>query len=90
MDIATACSAIRQCNDSFVRSKKPTVDAKAAALSVVTLKQYLERVRADGKPIRELDIEEDLLWTAEGMRWVMPFVISAEGMLAYERRKRGG
>lgn len=88
MDIVTACSAIRQCNDSFVMSRKPTVDAKAAALSVQTLKQYLERARADGKPIRELEIEEGLLWTAQGMRWVMPFVTSAEAMLAHERRKR--
>jgi hypothetical protein len=88
MDITTACSAIRQCNDSFVMRKKPTVDAKAAALSVATLKQFLERVRADGKPIRELDIEEGLLWTPEGMQSVMPFVISAESMLAYARRKQ--
>lgn len=88
MDIATACSAIRQCNDAFVMQRNPTIDAKAAALSVATLKQFLERVRADGKPIRELDIAEVLLWTPEGMRWVMPFVTSAEGMLAYERRKQ--
>ncbi len=87
MDITTACRALRQCNDAFVMHKKPTVDAKAAALSVATLKEYLERTRADGKPIRELDVTEDLLWTPEGIRWVMPFVFSAEGMLANERRK---
>ncbi len=87
MDITTACSAIRQCNNAFAVSKKPSVDAKAAALSVVTLKQYLERARADGKPIRELDMSEGALWTPEGIRWVMPFVLSAEGLLAHERRK---
>ena len=88
MDIATACRAIRQCNASFVMLKTPTLDAKAAALSVATLKDFLEQARSDGKPIRELDIEQSLLWTPQGMRWVMPFVQSAEEMLARERSKQ--
>jgi len=90
MDIATSCSTIRQCNECFVMRKASTVDATGAASAVQVLKQFLERARADGRPIRELDIAEHLLWTEEGMRWVMPFVFSAEAMLAHERRKRNG
>ena len=62
--------------------------AAVVASAVGVVKAYLQRVRADGKSIHELDIPEHLAFTPEGMRWVMPSVISAEGMLAYSRRKQ--
>jgi urease gamma subunit len=56
--------------------------------AVATIKAYLERERTDGKPIQELVIADELLMTREGVRWVMPFVLSAEKMLARELGKR--
>jgi hypothetical protein len=50
----------------------------------------LEREKAEGKPIRELEIAEHLLMTREGIRWVMPFVLSAELMEKSRRRKTHG
>ena len=86
MEIVEACKALRQCNERFCMKQEPTIDSLDASMAVQALKFFLERVRADGKPIQELDIAEALLFTPEGLRWVMPIVISAEGMLAYQRR----
>ena len=86
MEIFAACETLRICNELFCKRQKPSISGFEAVEAVRVLKAYLERARADGKPIRELDIAETLLFTPEGMRWVMPFVISAEGMLARHRR----
>jgi hypothetical protein len=87
MEILEACKTLRHCNERFCMLQEPAVGSLEASMAVQALKSFLETVRADGKPIQELDIAEALLFTPEGMRWVMPFVISAEGMLAYQRRK---
>ncbi len=86
MDISQACKTLRDCNDRFCLRQEPSIASFEAIVAVGELKSYLEGVRADGKPIRELAIAEHLLFTPEGMRWIMPFVISAEGMLAHQRR----
>jgi len=57
--------------------RQPTVGEAEVAPPVQTLKGYLERVGADAKAIHELEIGEHLLCTSEGVRWVMPQVISA-------------
>ena len=86
MEILEACKMLRQCNERFCMRQEPAIGSHEASMAVQALKSFLERARADGKPIQELDIAESLLFTPEGLRWVMPFVISAEGMLAYKRR----
>lgn len=58
--------------------------------AVATIKAYLEREKADGKPIREPELTEDQLMSREGIRWVMPFVLSAESMENAKRRKTLG
>lgn len=50
----------------------------------------MEREKAEGKPIRELEIAEHRLMTREGIRWVMPFVLSAGSMEKSRRRKTHG
>ncbi len=82
MDISEACKTVRQCNDAFVMRKAPAVPQSAVVVATQAIKVFLERARCDGKLIHELDIADNLLYTPEGIRWVMPFVISAEGMLA--------
>jgi hypothetical protein len=69
-----------------------TVSSVSTSLSeaVTVLKRYLENAKCDGKPIHELAISEHLLMTREGVRWVMPFVLSAESMEASKRRKAMG
>ena len=89
MDILQACRTLRHCNECFAMRRPPTLGDAAAADALLTLKLYLERMKADGKPIRELEVAPPLLYTREGMQWVMPFVLSAEAMLAHERRKQG-
>ena len=79
MQIAQACKIIRNCNEAMVSYAVPPPCAEVP-LALVTLKQYLEAVRADGKPIDELLISESVLLTPQGMRWVMPFVTSAEAI----------
>ena len=55
--------------------------------AVAEVRRYLENAKADGKAIHELVVAEHLLTTREGVRWVMPFVLSAESMEASKRRK---
>ncbi len=88
MDIHQACHTLRHCNEAFALQRQPALGEADAVAAVAALKQFLERVKADGKPIRELEIAPPLLFTREGLRWVMPFVISAEAMLAHERRRQ--
>ncbi len=87
MDIVEACKTVRECNDAFVMRNVPAISQSALAIATQTVKAYLERARGDGKPIHELEIAGNLLYTPEGMQWAMPFVLSAESILGYERRK---
>lgn len=87
MDIHQACHTLRHCNEAFAMRRQPSLGDTDAAAAVLALKHYLERAKSDGKPIRELEIAPALLYTGEGMRWVMPFVLSAEAMLAHEKRR---
>lgn len=88
MDILQACATLRHCNECFVMRRPPTLGEADASDAVLTLKRFLERMKADGKPIRELEIAPPLLYTPAGMQWVLPFVLDAEAMLAHERRKQ--
>ena len=87
MDIVKACQIIRHCNDSFVLGvpMRGTYAEVVAAVRVV--KAYLEQVRCDGRPIRELGLSDCLLCTPEAMALVMPFVFSAESIAAVAKRK---
>lgn len=87
IEIQAACKLIRQWNDSFVDQKSLDLPSAGLVEAVSDLKRYLELKKGDGKPIRELEIAEHLLVTREGVRWVMPFVISAESMESHQRRK---
>jgi alcohol dehydrogenase class IV len=88
MDILQACRTLRHCNEAFAMRQNPSLSDGDAVRAVQSLKHFLERARADGKPIPELEIAPPLLYTREGMQWVMPFVLSAEAMLAHERRRQ--
>lgn len=87
MDIATACKTVHEWADIYSPDGKqrPTPPSLIEAVSLI--KAYLEREKADGKPIKELEIAPNLLCTREGVRWVMPFAMSAESMEATKRRK---
>jgi len=87
MDIQLACQTLRHCNECFATGAAPRWTAGDAFAAVQAVKRFLERVKADGKPIRELDIAEPLLFTRQGLQWVMPFVFSVEAMLAHDRRR---
>ena len=88
MDIATACGILRRCNDEFLEGKEVDAHPLDAAAAVHEIKRYLEDARLDGKRIDELAISASMLLTPQGMRWIMPFVLSAEAMEASKRRKR--
>ena len=90
IEIQAACKLIRQWNDAFVALESPHLPATGLVEAVADLKRYLELKKGGGKPIRELEVAEHLLATREGVRWVMPFVISAESTEAHERRKEFG
>ena len=79
MDIAEACSVIRQCNDDLHSNSHPR-GCHRVGLAVSTLKHYLEQARGDGRPIDELLISETVLLSPRGMRWVMAFVLAAEAL----------
>ena len=86
MQIQDACKLIRQWNTLFLATAAPPNAAQDLLDAVATLKRYLERAKGDGKPIRELEVDEYLLATREGVQWVMPFVLSAEAMEGSKRR----
>ncbi|MFL6698689.1 MAG: hypothetical protein ACJ8GJ_16105 [Vitreoscilla sp.] len=86
-DALRACKLIRGWNDALVTGAAPPTAPSALAEAVVGVKRYLEREKADGKPIRQLEIAEQALATPDGLRSVMPFVFSAEAMEAAKRRK---
>ena len=87
MEIAAACEVIRQCNVGFVYGRPlPEARNKGVVEALGLLKKFLETARADGESIHELEIADNLLCTASGMKWVMPFVQSAEAIEASMRR----
>jgi hypothetical protein len=86
--IDAACDLLRRCNESCLARGPFRCGVDALSAAATTLKSYLEAARSDGKPILELDIASHLLATPEGMRWVMPFVLSAESMEASRRRSK--
>ena len=87
MDIAEACRTVHQWQDVFEPGATVSCVPKSLSEAVTVLKRYLEYAKCDGKPIHELAVSENLLMTREGVRWVMPFVLSAESMEASKRRK---
>ncbi len=90
MDIATACRTVHEWAELYYSGGRPRSTPGSLPEAVAVIKAYLEREKADGKPIVELVIAENLLMTREGVRWVMPFVLSAEAMEAAKRRKESG
>jgi hypothetical protein len=89
MTIDDACKTVRAWAELFSNGQSRSTPAGLPE-AVAIIKGYLERDRADRNPIRELEIAEHLLATREGIRWVMPFVLSAESMEAAKRRKAHG
>ncbi len=87
MDIMQACNTIRHCNDRFLMRQPPVATEADVAEAVRAVKHYLERARSDGKSVRELEIADDLSCSPDMIRSVMPFVLSAEGLIAYECRR---
>ena len=87
MDIAEACKTVHAWNDRLSCDPAAWSDPGILQGAVAEVKRYLENARGDGKPIQELRIAEHLLTTREGLRWVMPFVLSVEAIEASKRRK---
>ena len=75
MDIVEACKTIRDCNDCFSSGLLLPVSEGDLGRAVGSLKRFLELAR--GTLIHELDIADYLLCTPQGVRWVLPFVLSA-------------
>ena len=89
MTIDEACRTVHAWHELLSMDESRSTPASLPE-AVAVIKAYLEREKADGKPIRELEIAEVLLMTREGVRWVMPFVLSAESMEKTKRRKALG
>jgi hypothetical protein len=89
MDIAYACKTVHAWHDLFSMSGSRSTPASLPQ-AVAVIKAYLEREKADGKPIQELEIAEALLKTREATRYVMPFVLSCKSSEALKRRKAMG
>ena len=88
MDIGHACKTIRAWNDLLNPDATRRSVPGGLPEAVAELKRYLERARGDGKPIVELSIPEPYLTSPEGLRCVMPFVLSAESNEAHALRVR--
>jgi hypothetical protein len=88
MTIDDACKTVHRWNDLLEPGATGRSVPGGLPEAVAEIKCYLEREKADGKPIRELEIAEHLLMTREGIRWVMPFVLSAESMEKTRRRAK--
>ena len=86
MEIVEACQTVHVWAELFAPGATGRSVPGNLLIAVATVKRYLENAKADGKPIRELEIAEHLLTTREGVRWVMPFVLSAESIEASKRR----
>ena len=90
MDIQHACKTVHQWQELFEPNAASSGVPASLPEAVAAIKAYLEREKADGKSIKELVIADALLTTREGVRWVMPFVLSAESMEAAKLRKAQG
>jgi len=90
MNVAEACRIVHQWQELFSPSASGRSVPGNLVDAVAVIKAYLEGERADGKAIGELEIAEALLMTRQGVRWVMPFVLSAEAMETSKRRKAKG
>lgn len=88
MDIDHACQTIRAWNDFLTPGTARRSVPGGLPEAVAELRRYLESARGDGHPIRELDIPEPFLASAEALRIVMPFVLSAESLAAHALRMR--
>ena len=86
MNIADACKTVHQWQELFEPGASGRRVPGNLIEAVAAIKAYLEREKADGEPIGELEVAEYLLMTREGVGWVMPFVLSAESMEASKRR----
>ncbi len=82
MDIVEACAAIRD-SDTAINSGQPIPFSEAELCEAVgAIKRFLELARTDGKLIHELEIADYFLCTPQSIRWIMPFVTSAQKVLA--------
>jgi hypothetical protein len=78
VDIVEACKTVREWDELFASGWTGRNAPCALQDAVVELRRYFETARGDGEPIRELKLAKHLLMTREGVRRVMPFVLSAE------------
>ena len=90
MNIEDACKTVHRWRELMEPGSSGRSVPGGLSEAVAQIKLYLEREKADGKPIEELQIAEEVLTTRQGIRWVMPFVLSAESMEASKRRKATG
>ena len=90
MDIDDACKTVHRWAELLSPSSRAGSIPGGLPEAVAVIKAYLEREKADGKPIKELEIADDLPKTREGIRWVMPFALSAESMENAKLRKALG
>jgi hypothetical protein len=90
MDILHACEAVHRWAELLSPGSSGGLSPGSLTGAVAEIKRYLENARGDGKRIRELEVKDDLLMTREGIRWVLPFVLSAESMEASKRRRAMG
>lgn len=81
MDITEACMTLRACEAAFGEGREPKVMPFELELAVHAIKRFLEAERPDACPIRELEIDEQLLFTRVGVHYVMPFVRDVERRL---------
>ena len=82
MDIVEACAAIRYCDAAINSGQQIPFSQAELCEAVGAIKRFLELARTDGKLIHELEIADYLLRTPQGVRWIMPFVTSAQEVLA--------
>lgn len=90
VSIGDACKTVRQWAALFAPDASNRTTPGNLVDAVAAIKGYLEHEKGDGKPIHELVIAEHLLTTRVGVRWVMPFVLSAESIEAAKRRNAQG
>ncbi len=88
MDIGYACRTIRAWNDLLTPGAAHRSVPGGLPEAVTELKRYLEAARADGHPIRELEMAEQFLASPEALAIMMPFVFSAESIAAHKLRIR--
>jgi hypothetical protein len=80
VNISDACQTIRAWNDVFNPTATQRTVPGDLQDGVLELKRFLEDAKGDGEPIAELQIAEHLLATRSALKWVMPYVVTAEAM----------